>query len=61
MRIQNINNNIFAFKGVKEAESVWNSSKPTIREALNILGEKNISILMHGNSFPSLPEEDFGI
>ena len=61
MRIQNINNNIFAFKGVKEAESVWNSSKPTIREALNILGEKNISILMHGNSFPSLPEEDFSI
>lgn len=61
MRIQNVNNNYFAFKGIKEAEKIWQDSKPTIKEALKELGDKNIAILMHGNSFPSIPEEDFSI
>ena len=60
MQIQRIQNN-YTFLGIKEAEEVWQKSKPTIREALEVLGDKNLSILIHGNSFPSIPEEDFSI
>ena len=63
MKINSISTNCNQtnFKGVKEAETVWQKSKPTIQEALNALGDKNISIIMQGNSFPSLPNEDIGI
>lgn len=50
-----------SFSGVKEAIDVWQESKPTIEEALSVLGDKKLSVLMHGSSFPSLPEEDFSI
>ena len=46
------------FKGLTEAIDVWNESKPTIKEALKEVGDKNIAILMHGNSFPSNIFED---
>ena len=49
------------FKGLTEAIDVWNESKPTIKEALKEVGDKNIAILMHGNSFPSNNLEDIGI
>ena len=49
------------FKGLKEAIDVWNESKPTLKEALKEVGDKNIAILMHGNSFPSAIQEDIGI
>ena len=63
MKINSISTryNQTAFKGVKEAEIVWQNSKPTIQEALNMLGDKNIAIIMQGNSFPSLPSEDIAI
>ena len=49
MKINSIstNYNQTNFKGVKEAETVWQKSKPTIQEALNALGDKNISIIIN--------------
>lgn len=35
-------------------------STKTIQEALKILGKKNLALIVHSNSFPSLPEEDTG-
>lgn len=32
----------------------------TIQEALNVLGKKNLALIMHGSSFPSAPGEDTG-
>lgn len=61
MQIQKINTYKFSFGGLKEAEKIWQDSKPAVREALSELGDKNLAILMHGISFPSLPEEDFSI
>ncbi len=61
MRIYKINNHNLMFNGVKEAEEVWNDSKPVINNALKRLGDKNLAVIMHGNSFPSLPTEDFTI
>ena len=61
MKINSVNNYITSFKGIKEAIEVWEDSKPTIKTALEATGNKNISILMHGNSFPSLINEDIGI
>jgi 4-alpha-glucanotransferase len=49
------------FNGVKEAEEVWHDSKPTINKALKRLGDKNLAVIMHGNSFPSISTEDFTI
>lgn len=37
------------------------STTKTIQEALKILGKKNLALIMHSNSFPSLPDEDTGI
>ena len=50
-----------SFRGIKEAEDIWQESKPTIKEAMHILGDKNLSLIMHGNSFPSVPSEDISI
>lgn len=63
MKINSVNNYNYStnFKGIKEAIEVWEDSKPTIKTALEATGNKNISILMHGNSFPSLINEDIGI
>ena len=65
MKIDAINNyNLYnkpIFMGVKEATAVWEESMPTIQNALKLLGDKNIAILMHGNSFPSAKGEDIGI
>lgn len=61
MKINSVNNYSTNFKGIKEAIEVWEDSKPTIKTALEATGNKNISILMHGNSFPSLINEDIGI
>lgn len=32
----------------------------TVQEALNILGKKNLALIIHGGSFPSAPDEDTG-
>lgn len=32
----------------------------TIQEALNVLGKKNLALIIHGSSFPSVPGEDTG-
>lgn len=37
-----------------------NAVTGVIREALNTLGKKRLALIIHGNSFPSLPEEDSG-
>lgn len=34
--------------------------KSTIKQALKVLKKKNLSLIVHGSSFPSLPEEDTG-
>jgi 4-alpha-glucanotransferase len=36
------------------------STTKTIQEALKVLGKKNLALIMHSNSFPSLPNEDTG-
>lgn len=37
-----------------------NSTTGIIQEALKVLGKKNLALIIHGNSFPALPEEDTG-
>lgn len=37
------------------------AAKNTIQEALKALGKKNLALIMHSNSFPSLEDEDTGI
>lgn len=37
-----------------------NSTTETIQEALKVLGEKNLALIIHSNSFPSLEGEDTG-
>lgn len=36
------------------------STTETIQEALKVLGKKNLALIMHSNSFPSLSDEDTG-
>lgn len=36
------------------------SKTSPIQEALNVLGKKNLALIIHSNSFPSLPDEDTG-
>lgn len=36
------------------------ASKKVIQDALKALGKKNFALIMHSNSFPSIPEEDTG-
>lgn len=37
-----------------------NATTKVIQEALKALGKKHLALIVHGNSFPSLPEEDTG-
>jgi len=37
-----------------------NTSTETLQEALKVLGKKNFALIIHGNSFPSIPGEDTG-
>ena len=40
--------------------SISKSGKKVIKEALEVLGKKNIALIAHANSFPSYPETDTG-
>ena len=35
-------------------------AKSTIKEALKVLGKKNLALIIHSNSFPSIDGEDTG-
>lgn len=41
-------------------KSLERNATKIIQEALKTLGKKNLALIMHGSSFPSIPEEDTG-
>lgn len=60
MKINSINQNI-SFKSYNGALKEWHKSKPIFEKALNNLGNKKVSMIIQGPSFPSAEGEDFGI
>ena len=60
MKISSVRENI-SFKSYNGAIEEWQKSKPIFEKALINLGNKKLSMIIQGPSFPSKEGEDFGI